>query len=287
MFFKLIKYYLQKQRINLQIHYALLTGGGFILGMIKENINPLEINYFKFLLSIIIILIAFYSSLTFNDVYDFEADLKSGKITPLTENIIDRKNYIIYGFFLMSISLILSLLLGFHALFTLFLLHILQIFYSVPPFRFKRLFPISVILLAIAALLSCLFGFSVIEKEKFLTNFPLKLYLIFFLAFPFAMNFRDVLDLKGDKIQGIKTLAVIVGEKKAPLFGGISLFITYLLVALILSKPVFFLLSIIAGILSITFSLRKNYDETPLFIVYFLYLIIFIILIYFNPEYLF
>jgi len=287
MFFKLIKYYFQKQRINLQIHYSLLTAGGFIIGMIREDISPFEIDYLKFILSIITILIAFYSSLTFNDVYDFEADLKTGKITPLTENIIDRKNYITYGLFLMSISLILSLFFGFYSFLILLFLHILQFLYSVPPFRFKRFFPLSVILLAIAALLSCLFGFSVIEKEKFLINFPLKLYLIFLLAFPFAMNFRDVLDLNGDKIQGIKTLAVIVGEKKAPLFAGMSLFITYILVAIILSKPIFFILSIIAGILSMVFSLRKNYDETPLFIVYFSYLIIFIGIIYLNSAYLF
>ncbi len=284
---KILKYYFKKERINLQIHYSLLTGGGVILGTIKNNINLLEMNFLKLFFSITAILIAFYSSLAFNDIYDYESDLAAGKRTPLTERYINKKGYFIYGLCLVIISLIVSFFIGFYPFLILFLLHILQFIYSIPPLRLKRFFPLSVFILSIAALFACLFGFSVIEEKNPFVGFPLKLYLVFIFAFPFAMNFRDVLDLKGDKICGVKTLAVIVGEKRAPLFAGISLFITYVLVALILFKPVYFILSFIAGVLSIYFSLRKKYDESPLFFIYFAYLIIFIITVYLNPFYLF
>ncbi len=289
MLFKILKYYFKRDRINLQIHYSMLAAGGFILGMIREKINPFEINYFKFFFSILTILVAFYSSLVFNDIYDFEGDKIVKKLTPLTEGIIERTFYFKFGLIFMIFSILFSFFLNIYALLNIVILHILQIIYTFPPLRLKRVYPISIFILSLAALFSMLFGFSVIEeKEKFfLRNFPFKLYLIFLFAFPFAMNFRDVLDLKGDKFQGVKTLAVIVGEEKAPFFAGLTLFITYMLVALILLKPIFFILSIIAGILSIVFSLRKNYEEFPFFIIYFSYLLIFIVIVYLNPEYLF
>ncbi len=286
-FFKIISLYFNKQRINLQIHYSLLTGGGFILALIKENISPFEINFFKFIFAITTILIAFYSSLVFNDIEDFEGDRINCKITPLTAGIIDKRNYLKFGILFLLLSLFFSLLLNIYFFLNLLILHIIQIIYTFPPFRFKRFYPISIFLLSLAALFSILSGFSVIEGSQFIKNFPLKLYLIFLFAFPFAMNFRDVLDLNGDKIQGIKTLAVIVGEKRAPIFAGISLLITYILVALILFKLIFFLLSIISGTLCIIFSFKKNFEETPFFIIYFCYLIFFILIIYFNPSYIF
>ncbi len=284
---KIIPFYFNKQRINLQIHYSLLTTGGFLLGVIRENISLLEINFLKLILSVITILIAFYSSLVFNDIEDFEGDRINFKITPLTAEIVDKKTYFKYGILFLFLSLFLSLFLNIYFFLNILILHIIQIIYTFPPFRLKRFYPISIFLLSLAALFSILSGFSVIESSEFLKKFPLKLYLIFILAFPFAMNFRDVLDLKGDKIQGIKTLAVIVGEKRAPIFAGISLFITYILVALILFKIIFFLLSVIAGTLCIIFSLRKKFDETPFFTIYFSYLIIFIFVIYFKPNYIF
>jgi len=287
MFFKILKYYFKKERVNLQIHYAFLTGGGFILGIIRENISIKNMDFLKFFITILIILIAFYSSLSFNDIYDYPGDIEVGKKTPLTQGYVKRKNYLLYGILLVFLSLIFSFFLGPYPFLIMFSLHILHLLYSIPPLRLKRIFPLSLFILSLAALLSCLFGFSVIAERNPFKIFPFKLYLIFILAFPFAMNFRDVLDLKGDKIQGVKTLAVIVGERKAPLFGGISLFITYIFVAVILSKPIFLILSIIAGILSIAFSIKKNYDETPLFFIYFSYLIIFILIIYLNPKYLF
>lgn len=287
MLFKILSFYFKKQRINLQIHYFLLVNGGFLLSLIKEKISIFEVNFFKLFLPSITIIIAFYSSLVFNDIEDFEADLVNKKITPLVKGIIDKKNYLKYGIIFFLLSIFLSLFINIYFFLNILVLHIIQIIYTFPPLRLKKFYPFSLFILSFAALFSMLSGFSVIEGPLFLKNFSLKLYLIFILAFPFAMNFRDVLDLNGDKIQGIKTLTTIVGEKKAPLFAGISLFITYQLTALILFKPVFFLFSLISGTLCIFFSLKKNFEETPLFLIYFCYLILFIIVIYLNPQYLF
>ncbi|MEN3044788.1 MAG: UbiA family prenyltransferase [Candidatus Hydrothermales bacterium] len=285
--FKIIKTYFYKERINLQIHYFLLCAGGFSLAIIKEKIPLNQINLFKLLFSILVLILAFYSSLVFNDIYDFEGDRKNLKRTPLTLNLIDKKSYYLYGLLFMFISLLLSILINIYSFINLLILHLLQIVYSFPPFRLKRIYPISIIILSLAALFSILYGFSVIEEKYYLKNFPLKLYLVFLFAFPFAMNFRDVLDLNGDKIQNVKTLPVIVGEKKAPLFAGISLFFTYLLVAIILSKLIFYFLSLISGTLSLILSLRKKFEETPLFLIYFFYLILSIVIIFFNPHYVF
>ncbi|MEN3046378.1 MAG: UbiA family prenyltransferase [Candidatus Hydrothermales bacterium] len=285
--FKIIKTYFYKERINLQIHYFLLCVGGYTLALIREKIPIVQIDFFSFFLSILAIILAFYSSLVFNDIYDFEGDRRNSKRTPLTLNLVEKKSYFRYGLLFMFISLFFSILINIYSFVNLLVLHFLQVIYSFPPIRLKRVYPVSIIILSLAALFTVLYGFSVIEEKYYLKNFPVKLYLVFLLAFPFAMNFRDVLDLEGDKIQNIKTLAVLAGEKKAPLFAGISLLITYLLVAIILSKPVFYLLSSILGSLSLVLSLRKKFEETPLFLIYFFYLTLSIVIILFNPHYLF
>jgi 4-hydroxybenzoate polyprenyltransferase len=97
----------------------------------------------------------------------------------------------------------------------------------------------------------------------FLSAFPPK-FLIFFLLLTFPANFIDIKDYAGDKAAGIRTLPVILGEKKAARLIGIFFLFPFIYIAWIMPETA--PISLLGGLIGYRFIDNRNYDERKIFI---------------------
>jgi 4-hydroxybenzoate polyprenyltransferase len=104
--------------------------------------------------------------------------------------------------------------------------------------------------------------------------FPHVIVLFFVIFITAVMNFIDLKDYEGDKEAGIKTLPVIMGLRYSKIFIGLFFLITYIAAYWIFKFPSYGYLFIIAGLIQFYLINRENYSEKPIFVVYFITLIL-------------
>lgn len=264
-------------RIYLFLHYFFLLTGGYLISTFIEKYKIKNIP--QFLAISFSLFLLFQSALILNDYFDREGDRFVGRINPFLYGF-NKKEVIFYLFFFTLFSLILTIFSK--RIFLIFLLsHLLHIFYSVPPFRLKKYFPLNLICLGVAALFSFMMGFGV---NLPFNKIPFKIYLLIFLALTPAISFRDLLDVEGDKILKVKTLPVILGKEKGKKYSAILILYSYLVTPLIIGFFPLYTLSLPLGILSFLEIKKRKMNQIKIFNYYFLLLFSIIVITGINPE---
>ena len=162
-----------------------------------------------------ILALGFTFAATVNDIVDIPIDTISNKHRPLVAGTLTIENYkaiaVILGLFIVSGAL----LLNYNLFIDTIVFHICFYLYSVPPLRLKKHFLSGGILLAWAGLSTVMAGYSLLAVYPQFNSFPLKLTLIIFCFLFIIVHIRDFKDIEGDSHEGIQTLPVVFGEKKA------------------------------------------------------------------------
>lgn len=267
-------------RIYLFLHYFFLLTGGYLISIFIKNYQFKKIP--EFLIVSFSLFLLFQSALILNDYFDREGDRFVGRKNPFLEKF-NKKEVLFYFAFFTFFSLALTIFSK--RVFLIFLFsHLLHIFYSMPPIRFKKYFPLNLFCLGIAALFSFMMGFGINFP---LYKIPIKIYLLIFLALTPAISFRDLLDFEGDKILKVKTLPVIFGEEKGKKYSAILILYSYLITPLILGSFYLYPVAILLGFLSFFEIKRKKMEQIKIFNYYFLFLFSIIINVGINPEIIF
>jgi 4-hydroxybenzoate polyprenyltransferase len=203
-----------------------------------------------------------------NNVFDFWIDLVSNKSRPLQSKKINLREYsqIYIVFLLLAISFAITS--GFVALIGVGVLLLCYYFYSTPPFRLKRVTLFSKLLISISSLGLVLTGFVLANGS--LLSFPLEVLILFLVGFSFAINFIDIKDYLGDKKEKIKTLPVLLGLKKSKLLIGFFFILAYGLSFFVIKNPLSIFPIIIFALIQFILINKKNYNEVPIFITYFI-----------------
>ena len=115
------------------------------------------------------------------------------------------------------------------------------------------------------------------------TEIPLEVFLFFLVGFTAFINFIDIKDYEGDKKAGIKTIPTLLGLKRSKLLIGLFFLLGYISMSIFLNDLLYSSFMIIFGVVEFFLINRENYDERPVFLIYLLSLIIFIIYIANNP----
>ncbi len=97
------------------------------------------------------------------------------------------------------------------------------------------------------------------------------------LSIALIVNVRDLKDLDGDKLAGIRTIPTLLGEKRSRMTLGAMLFIALLLVPIFIPLPVLWIPSLIAGA-AFWIGLVRGRNERFVFGVYFIYLAVLVAL---------
>jgi len=126
----------------------------------------------------------------------------------------------------------------------------LAFLYSAPPFRLKRYPLIASLTLASCALMAVLAGFSVFAREATVGLFPPNVALAVMVAYTLGTNYKDLKDIKTDKMDRTYTIPVLLGEKRGKIAVGAMLAISFLSVPAILGIQTLFLPALLASLLS-------------------------------------
>ncbi len=219
LWFKTDRFYfkaiLKDTRPILILLHMVFIGIGFLLRLHNPN-NPLQISnsmifYFP-LLGISIFFAALFSIIT-NNIEDKKIDEIVHQNRPHINKTLNFSKYYKIGF----VSLLLSLLFASFINSTTFLLIVLlngfYFFYSLPPFKLKRVFFVSKIIFSFNYIIMILLGYN-IDNNNF-EYIPIKFLIYFGIFFFLVHHYRDLRDFKGDLKEKIPTFSVFFGLKKS------------------------------------------------------------------------
>ncbi len=288
--FVTILFYLVKRRYLIEIikdirpyrmmHFQMM----FFLGLaIGHRLSPTGLtgDVLSIILTLISILFACLFSLFVNNIVDYDIDKVSNKERPLVTGSISLKTYkkISALFFLLAVTY--SLAAGYISLFFIIIFMGNYFLYSVPPLRLKRIPILSKLPIALNSLLLLFLGHSFTGE---LLDLPVMIPIFFFTVYTLGINFIDIKDHEGDKKEGIKTIPVLLGLKKAKLligaFFALAVFSSYFLIEELISltptlSTVFILILGSVGVVEFYLINREEYEEAPVFITYLILLFLF------------
>ncbi|MGK2848493.1 MAG: UbiA family prenyltransferase [Minisyncoccota bacterium] len=210
---------------------------------------------------------AWIASVIVNDLYDITIDRVTNCSRPLISNTIPPTLYKTYGLLFFGTSLILGGIVHFSVILLLLAYQAIAWIYSAPPFRFKRIPGIATILAASAGILILSTGFLVVSSENGIQALPFSLLLFLFIAYALAIPIKDFKDIRGDAIDHVYTIPVLLGAQNAKLFIGSLVFLLYLSSPFVLNTRELLVPALIFG--SLTFwSLQQGTDTELSFFAY-------------------
>jgi len=238
------------------LHFILMVTVGVYF---NKNLSFLGFPDFLYILiSIILIVIIWLSTVLVNNVYDLPIDRISNPSRPLVKGDISPSLYLSLGLVLSVISLSVSLVLGIIPFISTLLFILSSLAYSIPPLRLrKRLF--STLFIGWGSSLAFLIGYFNHTRISniSISSDALFLALLIFIAFSVGPLTKDIKDYEGDLKHGVKTFFTVYGIEKGTkivaVLLGISLLIPLLLFHTILDIIFFGLL---AFLISLFFYLR-------------------------------
>ncbi len=190
-----------------RIDHGVMYGIGVLVGVyVATKSLPLDVSIFGFLTAL------FLQSSTFalNDYFDYEVDLANKRLDrPLVTGEIKRGEALILGIALFPIGILFSYLISLDAMFFALLISILGVLYDVKIKEFGLSGNVY-----IAATMSAPFLFGGVIAG----NVNEAIILISTIAFVSGLGreiMKGIEDVEGDKLRGVKTVAVIYGEKVA------------------------------------------------------------------------
>jgi 4-hydroxybenzoate polyprenyltransferase len=271
------KYYLADLRYSRLIHYILLffLGLGLAHYLKIDSVFPLDFfNLLSLVYVVVLIIISWAGQVGLNDLYDIEIDRISHPERPLVKGKISKEELKKINFLIGVLILWGGLILPPVLFFFLMLFNLLYYLYSVPPFRLKRFPFIASFSLALACLSILLLGFYFNTSPDNLipSKFAYFIFLIYFLG----VNIKDLNDVKGDLKGGIKTLPVLLGQKKSQWLLALLVAFAFLLPSFYFNFAFIKLIAFLFALVSFCLLIRFPFSERYFFILYFLYLLYFI-----------
>ncbi len=204
-------------------------------------------------------------SLITNNLADYETDKISNPSRPTVSGSIPIDRYRKLGWLFFALSLCYALAAGFGHLFFILLFISGYVFYSLPPFRVKRVPVVSKICISFNSLVLFIMGYTLAGGTM---EIPWQIPLFFLIFFTGACNVIDLKDREGDAAAGIKTLPVLLGMRLSKVIIGGFVFLSYALSFMPLNRPELITPSVIIGLVQCYLINRTPYREKPVLIVY-------------------
>lgn len=256
-------------------HFFLMFVLGIVIGSQFYPISIRSEDPFSLFFIFIGITLAWIFSVMTNNIADINIDNISNKGRPLVMGTVSIKLYKRISYSILFACLLYSGVVHFRAFFFISLFIGNYFLYSMPPFRLKRISILSKLAISLNSLVLVMLGF--ISVTDTLEYFPDTIMIFLLIPFTLAINFIDIKDYEGDKKEGIKTLPVIIGVKKAKVLIGFFFALNYCFVYFILPSKILIPFLLVFSIVQYFFINRKNYNEKWVFTTYLISLLFSII----------
>jgi 4-hydroxybenzoate polyprenyltransferase len=214
------------------MHYELMLLLGVTLALTNNTLS-LEIQLhsppdtlINIALCAISIFFAGLFSIITNNLADIDIDQISNPHRPLTAGLIKKNHYTHIGYLALVLSFFYALLVNIKAAMLIGVTMSSYFFYSMPPFRFKRILLLSKSLIALNSIALVMLGYLLIQHT--LNGFPNVLFFIFLIGYTCSANFIDLKDTAGDLQGGIMTVPLILSTRLSKVLIGLSCWLTSL-----------------------------------------------------------
>ena len=217
-------------------HYLFMLAFGVVLGYSRIIDGEASLSIQKIVFMCLSVLFAWFGAVNINDIYDKESDSLTNKKRPLVLKTLTGRQFIGLTCVYLVFSVVFAAVVSHQFLLLILAYQAIATVYSVPPLRLKKIgFP-SKILIGMASAVLVLAGYSAYNPVKNLSEIPLKETLYFFTAFSISSNLIDLKDRKSDGMAGIKTLPVILGDRKAKQAIGVGIAFSYILTPIVFGR---------------------------------------------------
>lgn len=275
-----IRAILRNMRPARVIHYVLLLTAGFAFAVTQRHVkldwNWLDVS--TFLLTVVGFWSAWMFAVCVNDLVDEVTDQISNARRPLITGVLSHQamKKAAAGFF--GTMLLAGFLTGTYTLFFLGSFTAAYWVYSVPPLRLKRVPILSNFLVGIACLSAFLAGFYLVSADRTMGAVPFSVVVFVLIGFTLAANVKDLKDIAGDRAEGVLTIPVWLGERKARRAIGVMIALVFLMVPFVFGS-ILWIPSIAAAFVALAVCIESKMPERGIFALYFLYALIAFILL--------
>jgi len=257
-----------------------------VLGMCGAYLLGNKLGSWVDILSIVCLMFAWIGiwlyAVQVNDIEDIDIDKISNQERPLVQHTITASEAKEIGYIWLIVALAGSWSVGFYPFYMCLVAIIISYVYSVPPLRLKRVTALSTFLISIACLVTILAGFFFVSINKVVATFPVLFVIKILIIFTLGVSIKDMKDVEGDGVNGIKTVPVIFG-KNGPWVVGVFFGLSVLLVPIFISFYLLYIIAIPTAIIGYKLVTKTPYKEKSVFILYFSYLILSVILFAITP----
>lgn len=260
-----------------------LLGLGLSLGFFRLKV-ALDFSFFGILALIILgfsVLFSWLSAMFRDDISDFNLDRVSNRKRPLVQGKFSQSEYEDLGLVFFILACASAFILGYPFLILILVYQALTFIYSNYPLRLKRFPIIATLAAAFCSLVIVFMGFILNTQNQSLIFFPFNVGFLLLVGLTLSLPAKDLKDVGGDRIAGVKTLPVIFGKEKGRLIIGSLVFCSFILSPLFLRSTVLILPALLFGVIGF-FLVRKIKPEhllKYLFAVFIVYVVILLFLV--------
>ncbi|MCD6232877.1 UbiA family prenyltransferase [bacterium] len=270
-----LKEFLKDIRIFRAIHYELMFIAGIIFAKfyLGKLLTFNEHTLFTLIFVPLAIFFAGMFSLITNNLEDIKIDkISDAKASSVARETMPKNIYKKIALVAFILAILYSVVIGFSVLFLILLFEACYWLYSMPPLKLKRVPFLSKFIIAFDSFILVWLGFRLGVGDSF-AHFPVSLWLFFLVFLPLPLNFIDIKDYEGDKVQGIKTLPVMMGFKKSKLLIGLFFLLTpfYLYFSFHISSLL--IPGFIFGLIEFWLINKKRYSDRAVMFIYLLSLL--------------
>lgn len=273
--------FLKDMRWLRMAHFELM----YILGRSLSHKGPgpnLIVEVLDSAFMFIAIFLAFFFSIVTNNLADVRIDAISSPKRPLMAPGVDTHTYRKVAWPVLFAALFFAGMNGFLPFLGIAIFIGNYFIYSMPPLRFKRVPILSKFVISVNSLTLVYLG--LLSTETGVHYMPEIVITFFLISFTLAANFIDIKDYDGDKAARIKTLPVLVGLRASKILIGLFWLIAYISIYPMLKGTVLIVGAVILGLIQFGLINRKRYTEKPVFIVYLISIVGFIVYLRLLPP---
>jgi len=217
--FRILKGFFKLIRVEICLF---ATIGLFVSGILAEDLTGFQ---WEFLIAFLIIFFSAAGSFAINDYFDFEIDRENQrKDRPIVLGLISRKTALYTGILFLVAVVILSIFLNLPAMILALTSISIIYLYSL---GLKRIFLFKNLLIAGSYSATILFGSLI--SDSFLEPITIYFAIMGFIVGLGSEIMFDIADIKGDKVQHVKTIPNKFGTKKAAI---LSIFTYFVIIVL-------------------------------------------------------
>jgi 4-hydroxybenzoate polyprenyltransferase len=168
-----------------------------------------------------------------NDLSDIKIDTISNTERPLITGTLSTVDIQSGTYISALLALSGAYLIGYQCFFftTIFLLA--SYLYSCPPLRLKRFFICNTAIIGLGSALSFMIGFYALSGSALVSSIPASWVLLVFLVITLIGHTKDLKDFEGDAKDGVYTIPVVFGMKRARIITAILTLIALVLIPLL------------------------------------------------------